>query len=105
MIKVIMGLKGSGKTKKLIDDFNLTCYAFDIAIKDHGDEMLYDVLLRSWHKLMISKFKRDYCDGLSKYILAWRVRNGEKFAEISSKALREVMIEKYSIEKEETNQP
>lgn len=93
------------KSKKLVDVFDLICYAFDVAIKDRGDEKLYNILSKSWNKMMIKKFKKDYCDGLYNYILAWRVRNGEEVAEIASQRFRELIIEKYSIEREETNQP
>ena len=98
-------IKLYNENNQIFKRINLVCYAFDIVTKDGNDEKLHEILLRSWHKLMISKFKRDYCDGLSNYILSWRVRNGEQVAETACKALKEVMIEKYSIKKEETNQP
>lgn len=100
-----LGVNFKDKTNKTLQEIELTCYAFDVSIKNDKNEKFYEILLRSWNKFMISKHKSDYCDGLLNYILAWRVRNGEEVAEIASKKIREVMIEKYSITKEETNQP
>ena len=84
---------------------NITCYAFDVKIEEKDNETLQNICCKSWIKLMISKFKRNYCDGLSNYILGQRVRLGQQVAKITTKRLREVIIQKYSVEKEETNQP
>ena len=100
-----LSVKFQDKQNNLINDIDLFCYAFDVMVANINDEKLYNIFLKSWNEFMISKFKREYCDGLSNYILAWRVRNGEDVAETASKRMREALIAKYSIEKEETNQP
>ena len=48
MIQVIMGLKGSGKTKKLIDSINetLTTAAGDVVCIEYGKKLTYDVNYR-----------------------------------------------------------
>ena len=48
MINVIMGLKGSGKTKKLIDSINetLTTAAGDVVCIEYGKKLTYDVNYR-----------------------------------------------------------
>ena len=48
MIKVIMGLKGSGKTKKLIDSINETVKqaAGDVVCIEYGKKLTYDVNYR-----------------------------------------------------------
>ena len=45
MIKVIMGLKGSGKTKKLIDSINecLATATGDVVCIEYGKKLTYDV--------------------------------------------------------------
>ena len=48
MIKVIMGLKGSGKTKKMIDSINETLAhaAGDVVCIEYGKKLTYDVNYR-----------------------------------------------------------
>ena len=48
MIQVIMGLKGSGKTKKLIDSINETLAhaAGDVVCIEYGKKLTYDVNYR-----------------------------------------------------------
>ena len=48
MIKVIMGLKGSGKTKKLIDSINATLdqASGDVVCIEYGKKLTYDVNYR-----------------------------------------------------------
>ena len=48
MIKVIMGLKGSGKTKKLIDSINETVKqaSGDVVCIEYGKKLTYDVNYR-----------------------------------------------------------
>ena len=48
MIKVIMGLKGSGKTKKLIDSINecLATATGDVVCIEYGKKLTYDVNYR-----------------------------------------------------------
>ena len=48
MIQVIMGLKGSGKTKKLIDSINeaLTHASGDVVCIEYGKKLTYDVNYR-----------------------------------------------------------
>ena len=48
MIKVIMGLKGSGKTKKLIDSINaaLADASGDVVCIEYGKKLTYDVNYR-----------------------------------------------------------
>ena len=48
MIKVIMGLKGSGKTKKLIDSINeaVTQASGDVVCIEYGKKLTYDVNYR-----------------------------------------------------------
>ena len=48
MIKVIMGLKGSGKTKKLIDSINaaLDQASGDVVCIEYGKKLTYDVNYR-----------------------------------------------------------
>ena len=48
MIKVIMGLKGSGKTKKLIDSINnaLADVSGDVVCIEYGKKLTYDVNYR-----------------------------------------------------------
>ena len=48
MIKVIMGLKGSGKTKKLIDSINETVQqaSGDVVCIEYGKKLTYDVNYR-----------------------------------------------------------
>ena len=48
MIQVIMGLKGSGKTKKLIDSINdtLAHAAGDVVCIEYGKKLTYDVNYR-----------------------------------------------------------
>ncbi len=48
MIHVIMGLKGSGKTKKLIDSINetLTTATGDVVCIEYGKKLTYDVNYR-----------------------------------------------------------
>ena len=48
MIHVIMGLKGSGKTKKLIDSINdcLAHAAGDVVCIEYGKKLTYDVNYR-----------------------------------------------------------
>ena len=48
MVKVIMGLKGSGKTKKLIDSINgtLTEASGDVVCIEYGKKLTYDVNYR-----------------------------------------------------------
>lgn len=48
MIKVIMGLKGSGKTKKLIDSINETVKQAngDVVCIEYGKKLTYDVNYR-----------------------------------------------------------
>ena len=48
MIKVIMGLKGSGKTKKLIDSINETVSqaSGDVVCIEYGKKLTYDVNYR-----------------------------------------------------------
>ena len=48
MIHVIMGLKGSGKTKKLIDSINeaLTNASGDVVCIEYGKKLTYDVNYR-----------------------------------------------------------
>ena len=48
MIKVIMGLKGSGKTKQLINAINeaLTTEAGDVVCIEYGKKLTYDVNYR-----------------------------------------------------------
>ena len=48
MIKVIMGLKGSGKTKKLIDSINeaITSAQGDVVCIEYGKKLTYDVNYR-----------------------------------------------------------
>ena len=48
MIKVIMGLKGSGKTKKLIASINeaLTSASGDVVCIEYGKKLTYDVNYR-----------------------------------------------------------
>ena len=48
MIKVIMGLKGSGKTKKLIDSINETLASAqgDVVCIEYGKKLTYDVNYR-----------------------------------------------------------
>ena len=48
MIKVIMGLKGSGKTKKLIDSINETVNqaSGDVVCIEYGKKLTYDVNYR-----------------------------------------------------------
>ena len=48
MIQVIMGLKGSGKTKKLIDSINETLVhaAGDVVCIEYGKKLTYDVNYR-----------------------------------------------------------
>ena len=45
MIHVIMGLKGSGKTKKMLDDLNQTVNnaTGDVVCIEHGKTLTYDV--------------------------------------------------------------
>ena len=58
MIKVIMGLKGSGKTKKLIDSINecLATATGDVVCIEYGKKLTYDVNYRV--RLVDSK---EYC--------------------------------------------
>ena len=58
MIKVIMGLKGSGKTKKLIDSINgaLDQATGDVVCIEYGKKLTYDVNYRV--RLVDSK---EYC--------------------------------------------
>lgn len=93
------------KDNEILNNIKLICYAFDVKIENVKDVVLQNICLEAWNKLMTSKFKRDYCDGLTNYIISQRVRLGESVAEDTSKRLREIMLEKYSIIKEETNQP
>ena len=48
MIKIIMGLKGSGKTKKLIDSINaaLNDVSGDVVCIEYGKKLTYDVNYR-----------------------------------------------------------
>jgi len=48
MIHVIMGLKGSGKTKKLLDSINecLTTASGDVVCIEYGKKLTYDVNYR-----------------------------------------------------------
>ena len=48
MIHIIMGLKGSGKTKKLIDSINqcLTTAGGDVVCIEYGKKLTYDVNYR-----------------------------------------------------------
>ena len=48
MIQVIMGLKGSGKTKKLIDSINETVASAqgDVVCIEYGKQLTYDVNYR-----------------------------------------------------------
>ena len=48
MIQVIMGLKGSGKTKKLIDSINqcLTTASGDVVCIEYGKKLTYDLNYR-----------------------------------------------------------
>ena len=48
MIQVIMGLKGSGKTKKLLDSINecLTTASGDVVCIEYGKKLTYDVNYR-----------------------------------------------------------
>ena len=48
MIKVMMGLKGSGKTKKLIDSINeaVTQASGDVVCIEYGKKLTYDVNYR-----------------------------------------------------------
>ena len=48
MIQVIMGLKGSGKTKKLIDSINetLTTATGDVVCIEYGKKLTYDINYR-----------------------------------------------------------
>ena len=48
MIQVIMGLKGSGKTKKLIDSINATVASAsgDVVCIEYGKKLTYDVNYR-----------------------------------------------------------
>ena len=48
MIKVIMGLKGSGKTKKMIDSINevLANASGDVVCIEYGKKLTYDVNYR-----------------------------------------------------------
>ena len=48
MIHVIMGLKGSGKTKKMIDSINetLTNASGDVVCTEYGKKLTYDVNYR-----------------------------------------------------------
>ena len=48
MIQIIMGLKGSGKTKKLIDSINecLTTATGDVVCIEYGKKLTYDVNYR-----------------------------------------------------------
>ena len=48
MIQVIMGLKGSGKTKKLIDSINQTLASVqgDVVCIEYGKKLTYDVNYR-----------------------------------------------------------
>ena len=48
MIQVIMGLKGSGKTKKLIDSINQTVESAhgDVVCIEYGKKLTYDVSYR-----------------------------------------------------------
>ena len=48
MIHVIMGLKGSGKTKKMLDDLHQTVAsaAGDVVCIEHGKTLTYDVNYR-----------------------------------------------------------
>ena len=48
MIKVIMGLKGSGKTKKLIDSINecLATATGDVVCIEYGKKLTYDINYR-----------------------------------------------------------
>ena len=48
MIQVIMGLKGSGKTKKLIDSINQTVASAngDVVCIEYGKKLTYDVSYR-----------------------------------------------------------
>ena len=48
MIKVIMGLKGSGKTKKLIDSINATVAqaSGDVVCIEYGKKLTYDINYR-----------------------------------------------------------
>ena len=48
MIKIIMGLKGSGKTKKLIDSINaaLADASGDVVCIEYGKKLTYDVNYR-----------------------------------------------------------
>ena len=48
MIKVIMGLKGSGKTKKLIDSINaaIASASGDVVCIEYGKKLTYDVNYR-----------------------------------------------------------
>ena len=50
MIKVIMGLKGSGKTKKLIDSINETVQqaSGDVVCIEYGKKLTYDVNYRDF---------------------------------------------------------
>ena len=49
MIRVIMGLKGSGKTKKLIDSINecLKTASGDVVCIEYGKKLTYDVNYRA----------------------------------------------------------
>ena len=48
MIQIIMGLKGSGKTKKLIDSINETVASAqgDVVCIEYGNQLTYDVNYR-----------------------------------------------------------
>ena len=48
MIQIIMGLKGSGKTKKLIDSINecLTSATGDVVCIEYGKKLTYDINYR-----------------------------------------------------------
>ena len=48
MIRIIMGLKGSGKTKKMLDDLHqtVTNAAGDVVCIEHGKTLTYDVNYR-----------------------------------------------------------